>query len=76
MNDASLSHIPSQNPLINSPNNSSYNYLITSVYNIPFSALSCPGLPCVSRALSWEYHSVLSAMHHAELRASIRLNKL
>lgn len=73
--DANLSLIPSQNNTIYSPNNSGYNYLITSVYNIPFSALSCPGLAYISRALSWEYYSVASAMYCMMLHAFIRLSK-
>lgn len=63
VSDASLPLIPSQNPTIYSLNNSSCNYLITSMYNIPFDALSCPGLASVSRALSWECYSVVSAMY-------------
>lgn len=75
ISDASLSLIPSQNTIIYSLNNSSYNYLITSMYNIPFSALSCPGLAYVSTALSREYYNVVFAVYHMVLHAFIRLNK-
>jgi len=75
ISDASPSLIPSQNNTVYSLNNSGCNYLITSVYNVPFSALSCPTLAFVSRAQCREYYSVVSAMYRVVLHAFIRLNK-